>query len=455
MELKNKKVLVIGAAKSGIASALFLRSHGALVFLNDIKTSEELNNDVLTDLKKNGVELVLGKHADVTELAVDFIVVSPGVPFSIPPIEAALKQGVPVLSEMELAARFTKAPMIAITGTNGKTTTTSLIGKIFADNGQRVFVGGNIGVPFIKEAEELGPDDIAVLETSSFQLEGTETFCPRVSAILNITPDHIDRHGSFAAYIEAKARIFKNQKKNDWLILNYDDEETKKLASRAQCRVIFFSRLHNLKEGICIEKGYLTVKIADKKVPIVKPEDIYIKGSHNLENAMAAVGAGWLMGVEAEVIKNSLVTFPGVPHRLEYVVTAAGVRYINDSKGTNPDASIKALEAYPDPIILIAGGKSKGSDFIPFAEKIKERVKALVLVGQAAPEIEEAVQKVGFKNYVNAKSFRESIEKARDLAVSGDIVLLSPACASFDMFKSFEHRGEVFKELVREISREL
>lgn len=455
MELTNKKVLVIGAAKSGIASADYLRNHGALVYLNDIKKPEELKSEVLVDLKKKGIQLIVGKHADITELALDFIVISPGVPFSIPPIEAALKQAVPILSEMELAARFTKVPMIAITGTNGKTTTTSLLGKIFSDAGRRVFVGGNIGVPFIKEAEELGSDDVAVLETSSFQLEGTESFCPHISAILNITPDHIDRHGSFAAYVDAKAKIFENQKENDWLILNYDDEETKKLATRAQCRVIFFSRLHNLKEGLCIENGYLTVKIDGQTAPIIKPEEIYIKGSHNLENAMVAVAAGWLMGVEREVIKNSLVTFPGVPHRLEYVLTADGVRYINDSKGTNPDASIKALEAYPDPVILIAGGKSKGSDFIPFSEKIKERVKALVLVGQAAKEIEEAVQKVGFKNYVNASSFRESIEKARDLAKSGDLILLSPACASFDMFNSFEHRGEVFKELVREMTKEV
>jgi UDP-N-acetylmuramoylalanine--D-glutamate ligase len=388
----------------------------------------------------------------VEEIRPDIVIVSPGVPFDAPPLLEAKNKHIPVWSEMEFASRFTKAPMVAVTGTNGKTTTTSLLGQIFSDSGISTFVGGNIGVPFILKAEEMGEEDVAVLELSSFQLETTDTFKPRVSLILNITPDHIDRHGTYEGYIDAKAKIFANQDNTDWLILNANDPETRKLAERANTRVLFFSSTHNLNEGFCVHDGYIIARIDGKTTEIIKTDDLMIKGSHNLENALAAVGAAWVMGIGAETLAHSLRTFPGVPHRLEPVLTHKGVLYINDSKGTNPDASIKALEAYNNPIILIAGGKSKGSDFLPFAERINMRVKQLVLVGQAAGEIEEAIKKVGYTRYHCVQTFRDAVNKAAELASEGDIVLLSPACASFDMFNSYEHRGDVFKELVRELA---
>lgn len=448
MKVAGKKVAVIGAARTGLAAAKFLTDHGAEVFLNDLKEKDSFSLETLSELEAQGVKYIFGRHADLEELEVELLIMSPGVPLSIPPVVQARKKKIPVWSEMELASRYTKAPMVVVTGTNGKTTTTSLLGQIFTDFGKNTFVAGNIGVPFISRAEELGPQEVAVLEASSFQLEATGLFKPRVALILNITPDHIDRHGSLAGYIEAKAKIFVNQDQDDWLVLNWDDDETRKLAARAKSRVLLFSRQHNLKEGLCVEKGFLTVKLDGQVVPVIRPEEIYIRGSHNLENALAAVAAGWVMGVSAESLRNSLRTFPGVAHRLEPVATIKGVSFVNDSKGTNPDASIKALEAFEAPIVLIAGGKSKGSDFLPFARLIKERVKAVVLIGQAAGEIEEVLRIVDYANYRHAGSMEEAVEEAFTLADSGEIVLLSPACASFDMFDHFEHRGDAFKEVV-------
>lgn len=450
MNVKGKKILVIGAAKSGLAAARFLIEHEAVVYLNDIKTRDNFEPKELSELEEKGVQLIFARHPDVNLLGIDLIILSPGVPMSIPPVETARAKKIPIWSEMELASLFTNAPMVVITGTNGKTTTTALIGQLFSDTGRGVFVGGNIGVPFIGKAAELSSQDVAVLEASSFQLETTFTFKPKVALILNLTPDHIDRHGSFEEYIAAKAKIFANQDQSDWLILNWDDEGTRKLAQSARSKVIFFSRKHNLEEGFCVADGYLTAKFGGRNVPIIKTEDIFIKGGHNLENALAAAAAGWVMDVGPEEINKTLATFRGVEHRLERVLIHDGIEYVNDSKGTNPDASIKALEAYNNPIILIAGGKNKGSDFLPFAEVIKEKVKALILLGQAAPEIETAVKKVGYANIYHVGNYPEAVEKATALAADGDVVLLSPACASWDMFRNYEERGELFKELVKQ-----
>lgn len=450
MNVKGKKILVIGAAKSGLAAARFLIEHEAIVYLNDIKSRDNFETKELSELEEKGVQLIFGRHPDIKLIEVELIILSPGVPMSIPPVETALAKQIPVWSELELASLYTKAPMVVITGTNGKTTTTALIGQLFSDTGRGVFVGGNIGVPFIGKAAELSPNDIAVLEASSFQLETTLTFKPKAALILNLTPDHIDRHGSFEQYIAAKAKIFANQDGNDWLILNWDDDGTRKLAQSARSKVIFFSRRHNLEEGFCVVDGHLTAKFGGRTVPIIKTEDIYIKGGHNLENALAAAAAGWVMNVSPEDIKKTLAAFHGVVHRLERVLVHNGIEYVNDSKGTNPDASIKALEAYDNPIILIAGGKNKGSDFLPFAEVIKEKVKALILLGQAAPEIETAVKKVGYENIHHVGSYSEAVEKATALAADGDVVLLSPACASWDMFRNYEERGDLFKELVKQ-----
>lgn len=453
MEIRGKRFLVIGAARSGKATAEFLIKQGAVVFLNEIKQRDELKEGLAESLENIGVQLILGEHAQVSKIGPDYLIVSPGVPFTIPPLLEAKKRGIPVWSEIELAARFSQAPLVAVTGTNGKTTTTTLLGQIFADSGRKVFVGGNIGVPFINEVESVSSDDVAVLEVSSFQLETTEAFRPQVALILNITPDHLDRHDTYEGYLQAKKKIFLNQKASDYLILNYDDLETRSLAEEANCKVLFFSRQHILKAGFCVSEGWVVKKDNTQVTPIVKVEEIGIKGGHNLENALAAAAAGWVMGVGAESLADSLRTFPGVAHRLEPVLTYQGVRYINDSKGTNPDASIKALEAYQEPIILLAGGKSKGSDFLPLAQKIKEKVKALILIGQAASEIEAAVQKVGYTGYHHVTDYREAVTLASRLAGEGEIVLLSPACASFDMFDNFEQRGDVFKALVLQLAK--
>ena len=289
---------------------------------------------------------------------------------------------------------------------------------------------------------------LIVAEVSSFQLESTIEFKPRVAIILNITPDHLDRHGSMEAYQAIKAKVFKNQTEEDFLVLNYDDHLVKELAHRAKSHVIFFSRKNKLEEGVYLEDGQLAINIGEGPVHICDPAEISIKGSHNLENAMAAVAAGYMMGLEPEEIRNTLVSFPGVPHRLEFVAEINGVKYINDSKGTNSDASIKALESFQEPLVLIAGGRNKGSDFVDFAQKIKEKVSKLILVGESKEEIKAAVLKSGFSNIYEAEDFRDAVNKAYSLANVGDVVLLSPACASFDMFNNFEERGNVFKELV-------
>ncbi len=456
MELKGKNVLVVGAARSGSAAARFLLAHGAIVSLNDIKNRKDFPSETwetLDMLETHGAELILGRHAVLAQCDPDFIVVSPGVPLTIPPLIEAKKKNIPIYSEMELAARFTKAPMVVVTGTNGKTTTTALLGQMFAGAGKKVFVGGNIGVPFIYTAEDLGEEDVAVLEASSFQLETSETFKPRVSLILNLTPDHIDRHGSFEKYIEAKARIFANQGQDDWLILNWDDENTRRLAAQAETNVVFFSRRQKLKEGFYIEDDRMLARMKERTHGIIRVDEINIKGGHNLENALAAAAAGWLMGLSPKLLEKGLKEFPGVPHRLERVLIHKEIEYVNDSKGTNPDASIKALEAYENPIVLIAGGKNKGSNFGPFAHKIKEKVKAIVLVGQAADEIKEALEAEGYTSYTLATTFKEAVFDAARLAIAGDVVLLSPGCASWDMFESFEQRGDVFKKLVHELAK--
>jgi len=450
MEVKGKKVLIMGAARSGIAASKFLHAHGAHVVLTDIKSGETLR-DVDKEVKGLGIETLWGEQPDVKKMAPDFIIVSPGIPLNIPPLIEAVKLGIPVLSELELAYRFTKAPFIAVTGTNGKTTTTALVGRLFLDKGKNVVVGGNIGLPLITHVENLTKDDLIVAEVSSFQLESIIDFKPRVAIILNITPDHLDRHGTMEAYRAIKARIFKNQQEEDILILNFDDPLVKELAIGAKSHVIFFSRKNKLEEGVYLENSRLVINIGEGPVPICEPGEINIKGSHNLENAMAAVAAGYMLGLEPEDLKKTLMSFPGVPHRLEVVAEIRGVKFINDSKGTNSDASIKALEAFQEPLILIAGGRNKGSDFRDFAAKIKEKVSKLILVGEAAGEIKKAVTEVGFHNFYEAADYPEAVAKAFALAKEGDVVLLSPACASFDMFNNFEERGNVFKELVLQL----
>jgi len=450
LELKGKKVLVVGAGKTGLSTARFMLRRGARVTITDGKEKDKLNGE-LDALLAGGVHAVLGYYPEVRPESCDLVVVSPGVPPGVPPVAAARARGIPVTGELELAYRFARAPMVAITGTNGKTTTTSLVGEIFKAAGRRTLVGGNIGDTLVDVIEDYGPRDVVVAEVSSFQLETAEQFKPRVAVILNIAPDHLDRHGSMENYTAAKARIFARQNKNDFTVLNYDDPRTRALAAQTPGQVIFFSRRHSLKEGVLVRDDRITVRLAGVQRDILGIGELAIPGAHNLENALAAVAAANCLGVAPEVLARTLRTFPGVEHRLETVTEINGVRYINDSKGTNPEASIKALEAFDRPIVLLAGGRNKGSSFSAFARRVREKVRVLVLLGECADEIERSAREEGFEAVRRAPGFREAVLEAYRVSRPGDIVLLSPACASWDMFSNYEERGNLFKEIVREL----
>jgi UDP-N-acetylmuramoylalanine--D-glutamate ligase len=440
------KVLVIGAARSGLAGAEFLAKQGNQVVLTDMKQAVQVDN-----LAELGVSFVWGEQPDVEAIKPDYIVMSPGVPLTIPPVKYAKEHGIPVIGELELAYRNCKAPFAAITGTNGKTTTTTLIGELMKKTGRQVFVGGNIGVPIITYADKLQEEDIVVAEVSSFQLETVESFCPHLALMINLTPDHLDRHGDMAGYLAAKARIFENQKESDYLVLNYDDEALRELAPQSRGKVIFFSQKHKLEEGVYLDGSQVMLALNGESLFICNADEIAIKGKHNLENSMGAIAFAYLSGVRAEDIRDVLMTFQGVEHRLEPVRTLNEVLYINDSKGTNPDSTIKAIEAYDRPIVIILGGKNKGVPFTELAGLVKQRVKKAVLVGQAKEELAEALDAADFSDYVRTESFEEAVTKAAELAEPGDIVLLSPACTSWDMFSSFEERGRLFKKLVMEL----
>lgn len=450
LELKGKKVLVVGAGKSGLSVAGFCLGHGALVTVTDGNNNDQLNV-ALAPLIAGGVRAVLGSYPEVHAANCDLLVISPGVPPDVPPVAAARAQNIPVTGELELAYRFAQTPIVAITGTNGKTTTVSLLGEIFKAGGQRTLVGGNIGKTLVDAVGDYGTRDVIVAEVSSFQLETAELFQPQVAVILNITPDHLDRHGSMENYTAAKARIFARQNRSNFTVLNYDDLGVRALAAQTPGQVIFFSRRHSLKAGVVVCGGRITVRTAGGAKDILPVDELAMPGGHNLENALAAVAAAHCMDVTQEALAQTLRTFPGVAHRLETVAEINGVRYINDSKGTNPEASIKALEAFDRPIVLLAGGRNKGSSFAALAKRLREKVRVLVLLGECADEIECAVRAEGFQAIHRASGLREAVLEAYRVAKPGDIVLLSPACASWDMFSNYEERGDLFKTTVREL----
>ncbi|HEX3032175.1 MAG TPA: UDP-N-acetylmuramoyl-L-alanine--D-glutamate ligase [Bacillota bacterium] len=449
MDVTGLKVLVVGMARSGVAAARFLQEKGALVTITDAKNREAVE-PLATQLEEQGIWLALGSYPEISGF--QLVVTSPGVPLTVPPIQAAYQAKVPVIGEIELAYRFAKAPLVAITGTNGKTTTTTLIGEMFRTSGTRVCVAGNIGLPLVQEIENCPQDSVVVVEVSSFQLETIDTFRPKASLLLNITPDHLDRHGTLENYAGAKARIMENQQATDFTVLNYDDSLVAAMAPETKGQVIFFSRTHTLTKGVFVRDDQVVIADGSVEIPVLPAAQIRIPGAHNLENALGAVAVGWAMGLSPEVMAATLKEFPGVAHRLEFVGEVAGVRYINDSKGTNPDASIKALEAYREPIVLIAGGYDKGSDFTEFAEKMVGRVRSLVVVGQVAEKVAQAAAKVGITDIVRAQTFPQTVELAARKARPGDIVLLSPACASWGMFNNFEERGDLFRQLVKALN---
>jgi UDP-N-acetylmuramoylalanine--D-glutamate ligase len=445
--LKGKKVLVVGLGKSGLAAALFLRKRGAQVTVSDVRSAEALAKE-LPALLEEGIAVEAGGHGLLTFRRQDLIVVSPGVPVNTPEIVQVKAFGLPVIGEVELASRYLKGKILAITGSNGKTTTTSLCGEILATGGQHVAVGGNIGLPVIALVDESRDDGWSVLEVSSFQLETTEEFRPEIAVILNVTPDHLDRHITFENYVTAKEKIFAKQKQDDALVLNWDDPVTRASAQRAHSRVFWFSRKEVVERGAYLADGEIVFKSAKDAVAetIISVEKISLKGLHNVENVLAAVCAARLAGVDAAAIQSAVENFHAVEHRLEFVATLNGVDYYNDSKATNVDAAAKAIGSFAGGIHLILGGKDKNSDYTQLSALLKERVKAVYTIGSAAEKIESEIR--GDVLIVGAETLDKAVNDAAEAAMSGEIVLLAPACSSFDQFENYEHRGRVFKELV-------
>jgi UDP-N-acetylmuramoylalanine--D-glutamate ligase len=455
MELRDKRVLVVGLGKSGVASALFLKAHGARVTVSDTKSGDELRNEIPA-LLDHGITVETGGHGERTFRGQDLIVVSPGVPVDAPLLVQARALGEAVIGEIELAAQVLPGPIVAITGSNGKTTTTTLTGEILAAGGFPTLVGGNIGTPAISFAERAKPETVIVLEVSSFQLETIQTFRPKVAVVLNVTPDHLDRHRTFEAYVNAKARMFENQQPGDFAVLNADDPPCVAMAQRTRAQVFWFSRKKEVQQGAWVRDGQIVFRdasMAGEKAQreIMQVSEIPLKGAHNLENVLAAVCAGALMGCAPEKIRQAVRDFKAVEHRLEFVATIRGVDYYNDSKATNVDATIKALESFPANIHLILGGKDKGSDYSVLHDLLRQRVKRVYTIGAAAAKIESQLvsPKIGDVEVVRAETLENALRKANAVAVPGDVVLLAPACASFDQFKNYEQRGQAFKEIVR------
>jgi len=448
MELNNKRVLVVGLGKSGVASALFLKAHGAKVTVSDTKSGDELRNEIPI-LLDHGITVETGGHGDRTFRGQDLIVVSPGVPVDAPPLVQARALGESVIGEIELAAQFLPGPIVAITGSNGKTTTTTLTGEIMTAARFPVLVGGNIGTPAISLAERANPETAIVLEISSFQLETIQTFRPKVAVVLNVTPDHLDRHRTFEVYVDAKARIFENQQAGDFAVLNADDLTCVAMGARTRAQVFWFSREKEVQHGASVREGNILFRDNSGQREIMQVSEIPLKGAHNLENVLAAVCAGTLMGCAPEKIRQAVCAFKAVEHRLEFVATIQGVDYYNDSKATNVDATIKALESFPANIHLILGGKDKGSNYTVLNDLLRQRVKRVYTIGAAAAKIESQIKG---PEVVHAETLENAIRKAHGAARAGDVVLLAPACASFDQFKSYEHRGKVFKEVVRSLA---
>ena len=447
MEIKGKKVLVVGLGKSGLAAALFLRRQGAQVTVSDVRSAEALAKEIPA-LIDEGIAVEAGGHGLLTFRRQDLIVVSPGVPLDTPELLQVQKFGLPIIGELELAAHYLKGKVLAITGSNGKTTTTSLCGEIFEAAKLHVQVGGNIGVPVIALVDDSREDGWSVLEVSSFQLETAFEFHPQIAVILNITPDHLDRHGSFENYVAAKERIFARQTAEDALVLNADDEPAKRAAARAPSRVFWFSRSHVVRQGAFVREGVIVFRESEQAAgePVMKVEEIPLKGAHNVENALAAVCAARLAGIDAETIRKAVASFKAVEHRLEFVAKLNGVDYYNDSKATNVDATIKAIEAFPGGIHLILGGKDKNSDYRQMRALLTQRVKAVYTIGAAAEKIHTHIE--GAVPIINAGTLESAVERAAAVAQPGEIVLLAPACSSFDQFENYEHRGRVFKEAV-------
>jgi UDP-N-acetylmuramoylalanine--D-glutamate ligase len=449
MELNNKRVLVVGLARTGIATALFCAARGATVAATESRTETEIAES-LAQLRAAGVSLEVGGHQVQTFLQQDLIVPSPGVPADSPLLQAARERGIPVWSEVELAYSFVQGTLIGITGSNGKTTTTSLVEHILRTAGFPTILAGNIGTPLISCIERMSSTTVTVVELSSFQLELIDKFRPDISVFLNLTPDHLDRHHTMDSYAAAKARIFENQTDEDAAVLNADDSATVPYAP-TRPRLYWFSRKQRVAQGASLQGDEVVFRQDGKTEPVMNRSEIPLVGTHNLENVLAAVSATRLAGAPPAVIAKGVRSFAGVEHRLEFVAKVAGVRYYNDSKATNVDATLKALDAFPGRVLIILGGKDKGSDYTALQQPLREKAVLVLLIGAASEKIEKQI--AGAAAIERAGALDRAVEIASHSARPGDVVLLAPACASFDQFQNYEHRGRVFKDLVRQLEQ--
>ncbi|NLJ78243.1 MAG: UDP-N-acetylmuramoyl-L-alanine--D-glutamate ligase [Tissierellia bacterium] len=453
MNLNDKNILVLGLGVSGVSTTRALDNLGANIFISDAKEENDLE-EYIGQIEDIDADLYLGTD-DIPLDDIDLIIKSPGIPPTIDILNRADEKGIEVITDLELAYRIKPdSNLIAITGTNGKTTTTLLTGEFFKESGIPTHIAGNIGVGILWDMLNAGDEDVFVVEASSFQLEHTRLFNPKVSLILNITSDHLDWHGNIDNYIQAKKKIFQNQDINGYTILNYDDPLLKDFKDKIHSKLIWFSVDNKLDRGIYIDDGYIIVDNGGTRERVIRVEDIRILGKHNLENALASISIGWIMGLKMDAMRKVLERFPGVEHRLEYVGEIQGISFYNDSKATNPEASIGAIGAMDAPIILIAGGQDRGSRFDDLIQSLGDKVKALILLGETSKKIGDTAIKYGFENIYIVDDMDAAVRRGYQLGIPGDSILLSPACASWDMYKSFEIRGNHFKESVNRLGEE-
>jgi UDP-N-acetylmuramoylalanine--D-glutamate ligase len=450
-ELRRMEILVVGLARSGFAACNVLRDVGSAVKVTDHKTADAIDFP-LDHLRSRGVDIELGQNSIEFARDCDLVVVSPGVPLDIDVLRWAHSHGKPVISEVELAYCLSDARFVAVTGTNGKSTTVSLLGEMLAGDMDRVRVGGNIGDPISAIAAGLGSDWVLVIEVSSFQLDTILSFRPAVSVLLNITPDHLDRYSSYEDYVGSKARIFENQAGDDIAIINYDDADCVRALRAVRCKRLGFSLKHEIEEGAFLKEKSVVVRVGGRDRSILLTDDLRIRGPHNLANTLAATLAATVLQCQPKTIRDAARGFRGLEHRLEHVAMVRGVDYINDSKATNVDALVSALVSVSSPVVLIAGGRDKGGDFSRLSSLVRERVKAMIVIGEASDRLSEELSDV--TRVLVAADLEEAVKIARDSATDGETVLLSPGCASYDMFRDFEHRGRVFKKIVMGLKEE-
>jgi len=447
LNLMNKNILIVGLGKSGISAGMLCKQLGGQVTFYDGKSRISLE-PIVTSLEQEGFSFIFQEIKEMDWKTKDLIIMSPGVPTDLPFLQQAKKYGISILGEMELAYQFCHLPIIAITGTNGKTTTTTLVGEIFKKVLSSTYVVGNIGVPFSEQVLNMEKKGYVVAEVSSFQLETIKNFHPLVSAVLNITPDHLNRHKTFDKYIQTKEKIFMNQTQDDFLVLNADDPYCIAMQDKTKAKKIYFSTQKVLNEGIYTLNDDIIIAWRGKKISLCSIHDLIIVGEHNVQNVMAAAAIALCQGVDISLVRDVVCSFKGVEHRIEYVTTWNDVLYYNDSKGTNPDAAIRAIYSMQRPIVLIGGGMDKGADFTTWVQAFKGKVKYLILLGETSHKIVQTAHQQGFLNITQVQNMQEAVKLAHQIANVGDCVLLSPACASWDMYTSYEERGNIFKEAI-------